>query len=123
EPSKMRLELEVAEADAPRISVGMPVTARFEALPGRDFQAKLTVIVPVIDSRTHRLHADADMDNASMSVMAGMAGEAMSALATRAGVTAIPLAAVKRDGADAWVTKAGGGRVKVMLGADDGEWV
>lgn len=121
--TKMRLELEVAETDAAKIAVGMPVTARFEAFPNQVFQAKVSVIVPMIDARTHRLHADADMDNAAMTVMAGMAGEASIAMAMRPNVLAIPLAAVKREGAEWWVNRAGGGKTKVALGVDDGEWV
>jgi RND family efflux transporter MFP subunit len=123
EPSKIRLELEVPETDAGKIRVGMPVTARFEALPNQLYQAKLSVIVPMIDSRTHRLHADADMDNSMMTVMAGMSGEASIATETKAGVTAIPLTAVLRQADGAWVQREDGKKSKVTLGIDDGEWV
>jgi multidrug efflux pump subunit AcrA (membrane-fusion protein) len=123
DPSKMRLELEVAEVDVPKIAVGMPVVARFEALPGAQYQAKLSVIVPFIDARSHRLHADAEMDNANLTVIAGMGGEAVIGVASRQGVTAVPLAAVSRQDGDAQVVRADGKRAKITLGIDDGEWV
>jgi multidrug efflux pump subunit AcrA (membrane-fusion protein) len=85
DPSKMRLELEVAELDAAKISVGAPVTARFEALPSREFAAKVSVIVPMIDARTRRLHADADMDNPSLAVLVHRARHAPGCVGDSAG--------------------------------------
>ena len=63
------------------------------------FQAKLSVIVPMVDSRTHRLHADAEMDNPAMTVMAGMSGEAVDHDGARARMSlAAPEAAVTQKG-------------------------
>jgi cobalt-zinc-cadmium efflux system membrane fusion protein len=121
--SMMRLEMEVPEVDAMKLKVGMPVAASFVAMPSRQFQAKVTMIVPMIDGRTHTLHVDADMANPDRMVLAGMSGEASIDLAAKAAVLAIPAAAVAADGT---VFRLDGDRAKktqVSLGIREGEWI
>jgi multidrug efflux pump subunit AcrA (membrane-fusion protein) len=119
----MRLEMEVPEVDAGKVKLAMPVTASFVAMPSRQFMAKVSAIVPMIDGRTHTLHVDADLPNPDRMILAGMSGEATVDIASRSGALAIPAAAVAADGS---VFRLDGDRARktqVSFGIRDGEWI
>jgi len=104
----------VREEDAAQMRVGEAVDVTVPALPGRSFPARLSWVAPTIDSTTHRLSVRAEIANpggllkpamfATMLVHTG--GDRMS--------SAIPEAAVIREGDQSHVWLSAGGESLVM---------
>lgn len=70
--STMKLRLQVSEERAAQVKAGMLVTARVAAFPDRDFNGKITAVVPSVDSASRSFTAEARFENAAGDLRPGM---------------------------------------------------
>jgi RND family efflux transporter MFP subunit len=78
----LRLEITVKEGDIRFIGTGKPVTVRIDALPGREFKARVARVVPAADPRTHSFVVKIDVP-ADKGLITGMYGKALFSTGTR----------------------------------------
>ena len=71
--STVRVDFEVPERWAGRISEGQPITASAQALPGSQFSGKITGIDNRVDATTRTLRLQADLANFGGLLKTGMA--------------------------------------------------
>jgi cobalt-zinc-cadmium efflux system membrane fusion protein len=88
--STMWMVANVVESDAPELRLGQVAKARIAALPGREFDGRITVLGPSIEAATRRQSVRIEVDNPDRLLRAGMfadfrirVGEPFSASAVR----------------------------------------
>jgi multidrug efflux pump subunit AcrA (membrane-fusion protein) len=69
---RLKLLLQVSEADAARVRMGMPATLRVDAYPGRDFTGQVAAIIPALDSASRSLTVVVGVVNADGALKPGM---------------------------------------------------
>lgn len=69
---KVRLLLEVPEAELARVSEGMTARVRVARFPEKDFAGTVTRIFPTIDRRTRTAQVNVELDNKDHQLMPGM---------------------------------------------------
>lgn len=113
--SKVWLVANAEEVDSSLFHAGDPVVVRVLALPGREFNARITYVAPSIDPNTRRLLVRAEIENPGLVLKPGMfatfsivVGEDMSA-------AALPEEAIVHDGSAAHVWVADRGRKLLMM--------
>ena len=70
--STVRLQLQIPEQRAAAVKTGMAVAARIAAYPDRDFNGKITAIVPSVDSSSRAFMVEARFDNPKTELRPGM---------------------------------------------------
>lgn len=68
----LKLMLQVAEADAARVRVGLPVVLTVQSFPGREFRGQVTDIVPSLDVNSRALVAIVQVPNGDGALKPGM---------------------------------------------------
>jgi multidrug efflux pump subunit AcrA (membrane-fusion protein) len=68
----IKLELQVAEANAPRIHEGFQVTANVSGYPNRDFLGRVVAINPAVDANSRTFAVQAEFQNADLALKPGM---------------------------------------------------
>jgi RND family efflux transporter MFP subunit len=68
----IKLELQVAEANAPRIRTGFEVTANVSGYPNRDFLGRVVAINPAVDANSRTFAVQAEFQNADLALKPGM---------------------------------------------------
>jgi multidrug efflux pump subunit AcrA (membrane-fusion protein) len=138
--STLKLMLQVAEADAARISVGQTVALRVDAYPGREFGGTITAIIPALDPSSRALVAVVQVRNPDNALKPGMFGTArvVDASEMRRGVLVPREAVVPATGdasrvfvvannrAEARVVETGrevDGMIEIASGVQEGEQV
>jgi multidrug efflux pump subunit AcrA (membrane-fusion protein) len=122
----LRLKLEVPEAFASSIKIGLEVKLKVDAFPGREFSGRITRINPSLDERNRSLSAIAEVDNRSGLLRPGMFARARIASGSDVKALMVPEKALA---AVAGVTKLyvlDGGRAlerRVKTGIRDGDLV
>lgn len=122
----LRLRLEIPEAFANSIKLGLEVKLKVDAFPGREFSGRITRINPSLDEKNRSLSAIAEVDNRSGLLRPGMFARAR--IASGSEVTAL-LVPEKALATVAGVTKLyvlDGGRAlerQVKTGIRDGDLV
>ena len=91
---KVRVKVDVPEADAVLIQDGCDATVRVPSLPGTSFPAKVSRSGWSLDPGTRTLRVEIDVDNASGTLRQGMFVAADLKAAVRENVLALPRAAV-----------------------------
>ena len=91
---KVRVKVDVPEADAVLIQDGCEATVRVPSLPGTAFPAKVSRSGWSLDPGTRTLRVEIDVDNASGTLRQGMFVAADLKAAVRENVLALPRAAV-----------------------------
>jgi len=84
----------VAERDLSRILVGMPVTVRTDALPGKAFAGRVTAISPVLAAASRTAEVKVDVPNPQRLLRPGMFASVEILVARREGVAAVPVDAL-----------------------------
>jgi cobalt-zinc-cadmium efflux system membrane fusion protein len=91
------LTVHAFERDAVRIENGVPARLVFPALPGRDFQGKVTMVGRHVDSESRTVPVRIDVANVSGSLRPGMSATAVVPVgASGAHILTVPVAAVQR---------------------------
>lgn len=124
--SMMWAEIDVPERELGHTRAGQPVALRFDALPGRVFEATIGYVAPAIDPHTRTATARARLENADGVLRANLYGQARLRGEGRDGV-AVPYQAVQRARSVHLVfVQQGEGQYearRVELGPSDGDWV
>ncbi len=69
---KVRVTVDIPERYIGEIYKGQPATLRVDALPGKEFEAKLTIISPVVDSTSRAVAVEFYADNTKGLLKSGM---------------------------------------------------
>ncbi len=93
----LKLQLQVPEAQAPRVQPGMAVALGVEAYPDRKFNGRVTAINPAIDPASRSISVEAEVDNPDNTLRSGMFATARIALPGGAQSVFVPRAAVIND--------------------------
>jgi cobalt-zinc-cadmium efflux system membrane fusion protein len=103
------------ETDAPAFHVGDTARVQVPAFPGRNFDARISYVAPVIDPSTHRLLVRADIANPDLALKPDMLATFEITTAAPAPTLAVPLQAVVYEGANAHVWLADQARKTLAL--------
>jgi cobalt-zinc-cadmium efflux system membrane fusion protein len=101
--TKLWMIASAREADAPYFHVGDVARVTVPAYPGRQFDARVTFVAPIIDPATHRLVVRADVANPDLALKPDMLAQFEIVTGSAAPALAVPEAAVVYEGADAHV--------------------
>lgn len=109
----LRLDFRVSQRYFPRLKPEMTVTVRFDALPDKQFPARVRAIVPVSDPRARTVLLRAELQDPEVALTPGMAAGATLALDTGRESVTVPRDALIRHP---------DGRITVwQLAQEDGE--
>jgi len=109
----IEVEFHVPERDSSRVADGAQVGVRVAPFPDEVFEAKVTVVSPIIDPSTRTLRVKAELANSDGRLRPGLFARADLGIAVRENVAMIPEEAVlqRADGAVAF-RLVGDGRVE-----------
>jgi Cu(I)/Ag(I) efflux system membrane fusion protein len=93
------VDLAVFETDARTLKVGMPVGVTVDAIPGREYEGRVTFIQPTVDEKTRTLTARVEIANRNGQLRPGMFATAELQPAARERLS-IPLTAVLPTGTE-----------------------
>jgi RND family efflux transporter MFP subunit len=114
----IKLELQIPEADAARLSLGMTVSARVVAYGDRAFSGKVTALNPAVDASSRALTVEASFDNPNLTLRPGMFATARLLLPQTENAVLAPRAAVLTDAntnsSQAFAVENGRVRVRVV---------
>lgn len=96
--AKMRIQIDVYEADLPKIEKDQRVTFLLEGLPGQRFPGKVVAVGGAVDERTRTLQVLADVKNPQGLLRAHMFGRAEVQVKPAAPKLLVPREAVQTDG-------------------------
>jgi multidrug efflux pump subunit AcrA (membrane-fusion protein) len=68
----IKLELQVAEANSPRIRMGLEVSANVSGYPARDFVGRVVAINPAVDPNSRTFAVQIEFKNADLALKPGM---------------------------------------------------
>jgi multidrug efflux pump subunit AcrA (membrane-fusion protein) len=126
--SSLKLQLQTPEQRAARAKVGMPVTARVSAWPGREFSGTVTAIDASVDPGSRVFIVEARFDNPKAELRPGMFATARVQLPGGETAIFLPQRAVWRDKTtdsnQVFVIEDGKARLRVVvLGDAEGEQI
>lgn len=116
---RLRAELHAPERQLQRLRPGQPVVLSVDALPGRQFQARVARIAPTIDPRTATFKLTVELDNASGMLKPGMFARLGVVFEHRSNVLSIPAVALLENQREPMVFVVDHGRAtprRVTLG-------
>jgi multidrug efflux pump subunit AcrA (membrane-fusion protein) len=136
----IKLDLQLPEAEAARVRVGMSATATVAAFPGREFEGKITAINPAVDPTSRTITVEVSINNANNVLRSGMfataritqPGGGAGVFVPRAAVITDPntnstsVYVIEGDVARLRVVQTGeeeGGSVRIVTGVNAGEAV
>ncbi|HEX8197171.1 MAG TPA: efflux RND transporter periplasmic adaptor subunit [Pyrinomonadaceae bacterium] len=93
----LKLQIQVGEADVPRISVGMGVSLEVEAFKDRKFSGTVSAVNPSVDPNSRAAIVEASVENPDNSLRAGMFAAARIAMAGGNTAVFVPRSAVYND--------------------------
>jgi RND family efflux transporter MFP subunit len=68
----LKLQLQVPELEAPKVQVGMPVSASVDAYPDRKFAGRVTAVNPAVDPASRSFTVEAAIENPDNALRSGM---------------------------------------------------
>lgn len=93
----LKLQIQVGEADVPRVSVGMGVSLEVEAFKDRKFAGTVSAVNPSVDPNSRAAIVEASVENPDNSLRAGMFATARIAMAGGNTAVFVPRSAVYND--------------------------
>jgi RND family efflux transporter MFP subunit len=124
----LKLQLQVPELEAPRVQVGMPVSASVDSYPDRRFAGRVTAINPAVDPVSRSFTVEAAIENSDNALRSGMFATARITQPGGGTSVYVPREAVVRDqntnSARVFTVKDGAAHLKVVqLGDEESGWV
>ncbi|KAA0577740.1 efflux RND transporter periplasmic adaptor subunit [Azospirillum sp. Sh1] len=92
--SQLYINFTLPEQALPKLSVGQGVLINVDALPGRDFEAKITTIEPQVSADTRAVKVQATMDNRERQLRPGMFASVRVVLPPQPNTLTVPETAV-----------------------------
>ncbi|MBI3073296.1 MAG: efflux RND transporter periplasmic adaptor subunit [Deltaproteobacteria bacterium] len=120
---KLRVVVDVAEADVPAIRLAMPVSLSVRADPGRVIKGAVSRTASALDPATRTMRVEIDLPNHERRLVVGMDLLATIDLGERPSALTLPAEAVRRDSRGTYVWLIGDGRAvrrDVGVGIDTG---
>jgi HlyD family secretion protein len=121
----VRITVSVPEMYATAVDPGDRALIRLQALPGKDFEGKVTRTSWTLDAKNRTLRTEVDVPNPKGTLRPGLYAHAIIVVDEHEGVFALPTGAVGRDGEKAFCVDVRGGRAvrrPVEVGLNDGTW-
>lgn len=124
----LKLQLQVPELEAPRVQVGMPVSASVDAYPDRKFAGRVTAVNPAVDPASRSFTVEAAIENPDNALRAGMFATARVTQPGGGQSVYVPSEAVVRDqntnSFRVFTVKDGAAHLKVVqVGDEENGWV
>jgi multidrug efflux pump subunit AcrA (membrane-fusion protein) len=114
----IKLFLQISEAEAARLKVGMQATARVAAYGDRDFLGRVTVIRPAIDPTSRAMTVEVEFSNSDFTLKPGMFATARVLLPEGEQGLFVPISSVLTDAttsaSQVFVIDSGKARAKVV---------
>jgi RND family efflux transporter MFP subunit len=110
--SDLEVAAQASLQDIARIQPGMPAVVQVEGLPDRTFAGKVERINPSAEPGTRSISVYVSLKNEESLLKAGMFARVRLTLNADREVPALPVAAVRGDGANTYVWIVGGGRLE-----------
>jgi membrane fusion protein, multidrug efflux system len=120
--SDLEVQVQVPLADVAKIALGMPALVEVEGLAGRNFPGKVERINPSAEPGTRSINVYVSLSNENSLLKAGMFARVRITLASEREAVALPVSAVRGDGAQTYVWLINTNRLErrpVTLGARD----
>lgn len=127
--STLLVRAELNQIDVAKVRLGQRVTLTLDALPGKQYEARITKIAPAAQTVKNKdvevFPVEATLDKVDHQIKPGMTADARIHVEKRPGVLLLPIEAVAKEGGKSLVTKvtpAGGekkktDKVEVTIGA------
>lgn len=124
----LKLQLQVPELDAPRVQVGMPVSASVDAYPDRKFAGRVTAVNPAVDPASRSFTVEAAIENPDNALRSGMFATARITQPGGGQSVYVPSESVVRDqntnSFRVFTVKDGVAHLKVVqIGDEENGWV
>jgi membrane fusion protein (multidrug efflux system) len=111
----IEIELSVSEVDSSRVQVGSPIGVRVSPFPDEVFQARVSMVSPVIDARSRTLRVKGELGNADARLKPGLFARADLGVAKREGVPMVPEEAVLQRADGAVVFRVAGSKAQRLV--------
>jgi RND family efflux transporter MFP subunit len=92
--SRIKIDVDIAEKDALRLSRGQKAALRVPSFPGREFAGEIVIANSTADPATKKFRVEAVFDNAGRELRPGTFGEIVFEAAARESALAVPQKAV-----------------------------
>lgn len=124
----LKLQLQVPELEAPRVQVGMPVSASVDAYPDRKFAGRVTAVNPAVDPASRSFTVEAAIENPDNALRSGMFATARVTQPGGGQSVYVPSEAVVRDqntnSFRVFTVKDNAAHLKVVqIGDEENGWV
>ncbi|HEU4564713.1 MAG TPA: efflux RND transporter periplasmic adaptor subunit [Gemmatimonadaceae bacterium] len=96
--STVWIEGDVFEQDLPAVRLGRPVVAQFEALPGEQFEGRISYVYPTLDPETRTAKVRVEVPNPRLRLKPGMYATIRVTGAARPDAVTVPRSAVLATG-------------------------
>jgi HlyD family secretion protein len=102
DPREVRVDVTIDETDVAKITVGKSARITFDALPGRNFNGKVTSIAPsgTVTQGVVSYPMSISIDNRNQILPAGLTASATVVIDEKTDVLVAPVRAVRRQGRD-----------------------
>ena len=120
---RLRLFVQVPEAEVPFVQEGDAAALTLDALPGREFTGQVRRFATVLDAATRTMKTEINIKNPKRSLLPGMYGEVTLELEENVGAITIPVEALRSEGNRKYVycvRNSEARTVEVSTGLDDG---
>lgn len=117
--SRMELEAQVPVAEIPYVKIGQEISFSVDGFTHRAFTGKVERINPTADIGSRSIAIFVTLPNADASLKGGMFASGRLAIAGKAAVNALPLAAIREEGGQSFVFAVKDGKLErkpVILG-------
>jgi membrane fusion protein (multidrug efflux system) len=124
--SKVRILLDVPEAEVRFAPVGTEATVRLDALPGRSVKGRISRSAGSLDPVMRTMRVEIDIPNEDFTIYPGMFAHVELGLERHPNALVIPIKAVvvRQDHSFVFVNSSGKAKkVSVDVGTEDGEWI
>ena len=123
----MKIQIKVAEADVPSVTLGRGVTVQVDAYKDRRFAGTVTAINPLVDQTSRAATVEASIENSDNALRSGMFGTARITKEGGGAGVFIPKSAIYNDQATqsyrAFVIVEGIAKLRVLqLGPEEGDF-
>ncbi|HXX94524.1 MAG TPA: efflux RND transporter periplasmic adaptor subunit, partial [Planctomycetota bacterium] len=123
--SKVRILVDIPEAEVPHATVGVGAEIQFDALPEKVFRAAISRSSETLDPTLRTMRVEIDVPNLDNAILPGMFGRVALDVDRHPDSLVVPAGAIVFQQERAFVFVDGGGRVKKVLvtpGTEDGAW-
>jgi membrane fusion protein (multidrug efflux system) len=99
DPAPLKAQVFVPERELQRLRTGQPAAVQVDAIPGRTFPARVSLVSPTVDARTATFKVTVEVDDATAGLKPGMFARVGIVFEHKQGALQIPrIALVETDG-------------------------